>query len=77
MEVLTDADGWILIGTLLTPVDQSLMVSRTDRNGKHFGAILNYLRDGTIPLPETRRELMELQVAMSSNLEPILISSSI
>ena len=53
MEVLTDADGWILIGTLLTPVDQSLMVSWTDRNGKHFGAILNYLRDGTIPLPET------------------------
>merc|ERR1719239_509480 len=45
MEVLTDADGWILI----------------DRNGKHFGAILNYLRDGTIPLPDTRRELMELQ----------------
>merc|ERR1719460_1716771 len=43
MEVLTDADGWILI----------------DRNGKHFGAILNYLRDGTIPLPDTRRELMD------------------
>merc|ERR1719234_2131603 len=41
IEVLTDADGWILI----------------DRNGKHFGAILNYLRDGTIPLPDTRREL--------------------
>merc|ERR1719494_413662 len=40
MEVLTDADGWILI----------------DRNGKHFGAILNYLRDGTIPLPETRAD---------------------
>ena len=77
MEVLTDADGWILIGTLLTPVDQSLMVSWTDRNGKHFGAILNYLRDGTIPLPETRRELMELQVAMSSNLETILISPSV
>merc|ERR1719305_739320 len=38
MEVLTDADGWILI----------------DRNGKHFGAILNYLRDGTIPLPRLR-----------------------
>ena len=35
----------------------------TDRNGKHFGAILNYLRDGTIPLPETRRETMELQVS--------------
>merc|ERR1719187_2343750 len=44
LEVLTDADGWILI----------------DRNGKHFGAILNYLRDGTIPLPENRRELAEL-----------------
>merc|ERR1719376_2019810 len=42
MEVLTDADGWILI----------------DRNGKHFGAILNYLRDGTIPLPDTRHELV-------------------
>ena len=69
MEVLTDADGWILIGTLLTPVDQSLMVSWTDRNGKHFGAILNYLRDGTIPLPETRRELMELQVKMNSNMD--------
>ena len=37
----------------------------SDRNGKHFGAILNYLRDGTIPLPETRRELMELQVKNS------------
>merc|ERR1719516_81436 len=45
MEVLTDADGWILI----------------DRNGKHFGSILNFLRDGAIPLPETRRELQELQ----------------
>merc|ERR1719397_1627999 len=45
LEVLTDADGWILI----------------DRSGKHFGAILNFLRDGTIPLPDTRRELMELQ----------------
>ena len=69
MEVLTDADGWILIGTLLTPVDQSLLVIWPDRNGKHFGAILNYLRDGTIPLPETRRELMELQVEMSSNVD--------
>ena len=32
-----------------------------DRNGKHFGSILNFLRDGQIPLPDTRRELMELQ----------------
>ena len=46
---------------------QSVTVSCTDRNGKHFGAILNYLRDGTIPLPETRRELMELQVITISS----------
>ncbi|XP_076452755.1 BTB/POZ domain-containing adapter for CUL3-mediated RhoA degradation protein 3-like [Babylonia areolata] len=45
MEVLTDSDGWILI----------------DRCGKHFGIILNFLRDGHIPLPEKRRELLELQ----------------
>ena len=32
-----------------------------DRNGKHFGSILNFLRDGQIPLPDTRRELLELQ----------------
>lgn len=45
MEVLTDSEGWILI----------------DRCGKHFGSILNFLRDGTLPLPENRRELLELQ----------------
>ncbi|XP_007900026.1 BTB/POZ domain-containing adapter for CUL3-mediated RhoA degradation protein 3 isoform X2 [Callorhinchus milii] len=44
MEVLTDSEGWILI----------------DRCGKHFGAILNYLRDGAVPLPETNREIEEL-----------------
>ncbi|XP_061197551.1 BTB/POZ domain-containing adapter for CUL3-mediated RhoA degradation protein 3-like [Saccostrea echinata] len=44
MEVLTDSEGWILI----------------DRNGRQFGQILNFLRDGSIPLPETRRELQEL-----------------
>lgn len=32
-----------------------------DRDGKHFGKLLNYLRDGNIDLPETRRELLELQ----------------
>ena len=37
--------GWILI----------------DRCGKHFGAILNFLRDGSVPLPESKRELLELQ----------------
>lgn len=45
MEVLTDSEGWILI----------------DRCGKHFGSILNFLRDGALPLPENRRELLELQ----------------
>lgn len=44
MEVLTDSEGWILI----------------DRAGKHFGTILNFLRDGTVPLPDSYWELVEL-----------------
>jgi len=44
MEVLADNEGWILI----------------DRSGKHFGAILNYLRDGSVPLPESKQHLEEL-----------------
>ncbi|KAF6097787.1 TNF alpha induced protein 1 [Phyllostomus discolor] len=44
MEVLTDKEGWILI----------------DRCGKHFGTILNYLRDDTIILPQSRQEIKEL-----------------
>lgn len=36
--------GWILI----------------DRCGKHFGIILNFLRDGSAPLPEVPREIAEL-----------------
>ena len=36
--------GWILI----------------DRCGKHFGTILNFLRDGCVPLPDNQRELEEL-----------------
>lgn len=44
MEVLTDSEGWILI----------------DRNGKHFGTILNFLRDGSVPLPESSKEVAEL-----------------
>jgi BTB/POZ domain-containing adapter for CUL3-mediated RhoA degradation protein len=32
------------------------------RSGKHFGSILNFLRDGSVPLPDTRRELKELLV---------------
>lgn len=44
MEVLTDSEGWILI----------------DRCGKHFGTILNFLRDGCVSLPETCKETAEL-----------------
>uniref|UniRef100_A0A8C5L863 BTB/POZ domain-containing adapter for CUL3-mediated RhoA degradation protein 2 n=1 Tax=Jaculus jaculus TaxID=51337 RepID=A0A8C5L863_JACJA len=44
MEVLTDKEGWILI----------------DLCGKHFGTILNYLRDDTITLPQNRQEIQEL-----------------
>lgn len=43
-QVLTDNDGWVLI----------------DRNGKHFGTILNFLRDGYVPLPECRVETTEI-----------------
>lgn len=38
------SSGWILI----------------DRCGKHFGIILNFLRDGSAPLPESPREIAEL-----------------
>ncbi|KAG2459536.1 BTB/POZ domain-containing adapter for CUL3-mediated RhoA degradation protein 2 [Polypterus senegalus] len=44
MEVLTDKEGWVLI----------------DRCGKHFGTILNYLRDASIVLPNSRQEIQEL-----------------
>ncbi|KAK1785935.1 hypothetical protein P4O66_017685 [Electrophorus voltai] len=44
MEVFTDKEGWILI----------------DRCGKHFGLILNYLRDGSLTLPKSRQGIMEL-----------------
>lgn len=33
-----------------------------DRSGKHFDTILNFLRDGSVPLPETERELSELKI---------------
>lgn len=36
--------GWILI----------------DRSGKHFGTILNFLRDGSVTLPEGSHEIAEL-----------------
>ena len=36
--------GWVLI----------------DRSGKYFGTILDFLRDGSISLPETKKECLEL-----------------
>uniref|UniRef100_A0A182P7P4 BTB domain-containing protein n=1 Tax=Anopheles epiroticus TaxID=199890 RepID=A0A182P7P4_9DIPT len=44
LEVLTDSEGWILI----------------DRCGTHFGTILNFLRDGSVALPETTKGIAEL-----------------
>ncbi|UXI16018.1 hypothetical protein NH340_JMT01961 [Sarcoptes scabiei] len=44
MEVFKDEDGWVLI----------------DRDGKHFNQILNFLRDGSIPLSDDPQELNEL-----------------
>lgn len=45
MEVLSDAEGWVLI----------------DRSGKHFDLILNFLRDGSVALPDNNvRALAEI-----------------
>lgn len=44
MDTLTDSEGWVMI----------------DRSGKHFGTILNFLRDGVVVLPDSRREVAEL-----------------
>ncbi|EDV24092.1 uncharacterized protein TRIADDRAFT_4579, partial [Trichoplax adhaerens] len=46
MEVLTDPEGWVLI----------------DRDGKHFGKILNYLRDRTTILTDSYEECKELMM---------------
>jgi len=44
MVVLSDKEGWVLI----------------DRCGKHFSTILNYLRDGSVTLTDSRSEISEL-----------------
>ncbi|XP_076289691.1 BTB/POZ domain-containing adapter for CUL3-mediated RhoA degradation protein 3 isoform X1 [Lasioglossum baleicum] len=44
MKMTTDTEGWTII----------------DRSGKHFGTILNFLRDGSVPLPESPKEMAEL-----------------
>ncbi|KAE8283066.1 BTB/POZ domain-containing adapter for CUL3-mediated [Larimichthys crocea] len=43
-EVNIDSEGWVVL----------------DRCGRHFGLVLNFLRDGSVPLPEEHRELDEV-----------------
>ncbi|CAM4387362.1 unnamed protein product [Leuciscus chuanchicus] len=43
-EVSIDSEGWVVL----------------DRCGRHFSLVLNFLRDGTVPLPESTRELEEV-----------------
>lgn len=45
LKIIFFSSGWILI----------------DRCGKHFGTLLNYLRDGSVALPKAKRDLEELQ----------------
>ncbi|KIH53558.1 K+ channel tetramerization domain protein [Ancylostoma duodenale] len=44
MQVVTDSNGWVLI----------------DRSGRHFGVILDFLRDGFVPLPDCRVEVEQI-----------------
>lgn len=46
-----------------------------DRCGKHFGTILSFLRDGSVPLPVDQRELQELFIEAKYYLVQDLISS--
>nr|CAG4639322.1 EOG090X090D [Daphnia magna]SVE79593.1 EOG090X090D [Daphnia magna]SVE81422.1 EOG090X090D [Daphnia magna]SVE82031.1 EOG090X090D [Daphnia magna]SVE82585.1 EOG090X090D [Daphnia magna] len=66
MEVLTDSEVEDGIKVPLNMLSLSLNYSLflgwilIDRCGKHFGIILNFLRDGSAPLPESPRETAEL-----------------
>ncbi|XP_026853700.2 BTB/POZ domain-containing adapter for CUL3-mediated RhoA degradation protein 1 [Electrophorus electricus] len=44
VDVTIDSEGWVVL----------------DRCGRHFPLVLNFLRDGTVPLPESQRELEEV-----------------
>ncbi|KAG9333287.1 hypothetical protein JZ751_012874 [Albula glossodonta] len=44
VEVTIDSEGWVVL----------------DRCGRHFGLVLNFLRDGSVPLPESQREIEEV-----------------
>ncbi|OXU27400.1 hypothetical protein TSAR_013945 [Trichomalopsis sarcophagae] len=59
MEVLTDSEDWSLY-LYTTSIIVALGWILIDRCGKHFGTILNFLRDGTVPLPESTKEMAEL-----------------
>eukprot|EP00064_Thunnus_orientalis_P015371 superscaffoldBa00002838_g15423 len=43
-EVTIDSEGWVVL----------------DRCGRHFSLVLNFLRDGSVPLPEDHKELDEV-----------------
>lgn len=43
-DVTIDSEGWVVL----------------DRSGRHFELVLNFLRDGSVPLPEDHRELDEV-----------------
>lgn len=43
-DVMIDSEGWVVL----------------DRCGRHFGIVLNFLRDGSVPLPDDHRELDEI-----------------
>ena len=67
MDVQTDEQGTdihILYSTLPPPLSPPPLPSLgwvlIDRSGKHFGAILNFLRDGSVSLPDKRKECMEM-----------------
>ncbi|KAH7731855.1 K+ channel tetramerization domain containing protein [Aphelenchoides avenae] len=58
MEVPQDEEGYVLI----------------DRSGKHFSTVLNFLRDGNVPLPECRMEVEEICVEAKYYLVQGLVS---
>ncbi|XP_062874657.1 BTB/POZ domain-containing adapter for CUL3-mediated RhoA degradation protein 1 [Trichomycterus rosablanca] len=43
-ETTLDSEGWVVL----------------DRCGRHFSLVLNFLRDGTVSLPESQQELQEV-----------------
>lgn len=43
-DITIDAEGWVIL----------------DRSGRHFRIVLNFLRDGSVPLPDDHRELDEI-----------------